>query len=41
VVHALDVATLDIPKEASAAFLGFNVVQHSVGRAILVAWSER
>jgi Raf kinase inhibitor-like YbhB/YbcL family protein len=41
VVHALDVATLDVPKEASAAFLGFNVVQHSVGRAILVAWAER
>ena len=41
VVHALDVPTLEIPKEASAAFLGFNVIQHSVGRAILVAFAER
>ncbi|GGC77754.1 hypothetical protein GCM10011512_00360 [Tersicoccus solisilvae] len=33
VVHALDVDHLDIPDDASPAFLGFNLFSHSIGRA--------
>lgn len=36
VVHAVDVATLDVPEDASCAFLGFNLFSHSLGRAMLV-----
>lgn len=36
VVHAVDVASLDIPAEASCAYLGFNLFSHTVGRAMLV-----
>jgi Raf kinase inhibitor-like YbhB/YbcL family protein len=36
VVHAVDVPTLDIPADASCAFLGFNLFGHSLGRAMLV-----
>ncbi|WP_236790563.1 YbhB/YbcL family Raf kinase inhibitor-like protein [Amycolatopsis sp. GM8] len=36
VVHALDVETLDIPGEASPAFLGFNLFSHTLGRASIV-----
>jgi Raf kinase inhibitor-like YbhB/YbcL family protein len=36
VVHALDVPSLDIPAEASCAFLGFNLFSHTLARAILV-----
>jgi len=36
VVHAVDVPTLDIPAEATPAFLGFNLFSHSLARAILV-----
>lgn len=36
VVHAVDVPSLDIPAEASCAFLGFNLFSHSLGRAMLV-----
>ncbi|MDT4917140.1 MAG: hypothetical protein QOI15_2407 [Pseudonocardiales bacterium] len=36
VVHAVDVATLDIPEDASCAFLGFNLFSHTLGRATLV-----
>jgi Raf kinase inhibitor-like YbhB/YbcL family protein len=41
VVHALDVATLDIPKDATPAFLGFNMFTHTLGRATLLPWWER
>jgi Raf kinase inhibitor-like YbhB/YbcL family protein len=40
VVHAVDVASLDIPADASPAFLGFNLFSHTLGRAILVAEYE-
>jgi Raf kinase inhibitor-like YbhB/YbcL family protein len=36
VVHALDVAELQIPADASCAFLGFNLFGHTLGRATLV-----
>jgi len=39
-VHALDVPTLDLPKDASGAVLGFTLSQHTLARAILVAFSE-
>ena len=41
VVHAVDVESLDIPDTASAAFLGFNLFSHSIGRAIITATFER
>jgi Raf kinase inhibitor-like YbhB/YbcL family protein len=40
VVHAVDVPSLDIPAEASPAYLGFNLFSHSLGRAILVPTYE-
>jgi Raf kinase inhibitor-like YbhB/YbcL family protein len=40
VVHAVDVPTLDIPAEASCAFLGFNLFSHSLARAVLVPTYE-
>ncbi|MET9261880.1 YbhB/YbcL family Raf kinase inhibitor-like protein [Amycolatopsis sp. NPDC004079] len=36
VVHALDVETLEIPEDATPAFLGFNLFGHTLGRATLV-----
>jgi Raf kinase inhibitor-like YbhB/YbcL family protein len=36
VVHAIDVARLEIPEDASCAFLGFNLFSHTLGRAWLV-----
>ncbi|WP_375479899.1 YbhB/YbcL family Raf kinase inhibitor-like protein [uncultured Jatrophihabitans sp.] len=40
VVHAVDVPSLEIPAEASPAFLGFNLFSHTLGRARLVAEYE-
>ena len=36
VVHAVDVPQLDVDESASPAFLGFNLVFHTLARAILV-----
>ena len=41
VVHAVDVASLGISKDASPAFLGFNLFFHTLGRATIVSWYER
>lgn len=41
VVHALDVEELDIPAEASPAYLGFNLFSHAIGRARLVGTFEQ
>jgi len=41
VVHALDVESLGVPKDASNAFLGFNLFSHTVARGMLVPWFER
>jgi Raf kinase inhibitor-like YbhB/YbcL family protein len=40
VVHAVDVESLGIPKEASPAFLGFNLFSHTLGRAMINAWYQ-
>jgi Raf kinase inhibitor-like YbhB/YbcL family protein len=36
-VHAVDVETLELPDDASPAFLGFNLFSHTLGRATLIA----
>jgi Raf kinase inhibitor-like YbhB/YbcL family protein len=36
VVHAVDVPSLDVPPDASPAFLGFNLSGHTLGRATIV-----
>jgi Raf kinase inhibitor-like YbhB/YbcL family protein len=41
VVHAVDVVSLGIGKDASPAFLGFNLFFHTLGRATIVSWYER
>lgn len=40
VVHAVDVPSLDIPEEATPAYLGFNLFSHTLGRATIVATYE-
>ncbi len=40
VVHAVDVPSLDIPEEATPAYLGFNLFSHTLARATLVATYE-
>lgn len=39
-VHAVDVEKLDIPADATATVLGFNLYFHSLGRAVLWGWYE-
>jgi Raf kinase inhibitor-like YbhB/YbcL family protein len=41
VVHAVDVASLGIDKTATPAFLGFNLLGHTIARARLTPWYER
>ncbi|MFF1882243.1 YbhB/YbcL family Raf kinase inhibitor-like protein [Pseudarthrobacter sp. NPDC058196] len=41
VVHAVDVEQLDIPADASPAYLGFNLFTHAVARARIVATFEQ
>jgi Raf kinase inhibitor-like YbhB/YbcL family protein len=41
VVHAVDVESIDIPPEATPAYLGFNLFSHSIGRARLVGTFEQ
>jgi phosphatidylethanolamine-binding protein (PEBP) family uncharacterized protein len=40
-VHAVDVATLGIPRTATPAFLGFNLFSHTLARATITAVYER
>jgi Raf kinase inhibitor-like YbhB/YbcL family protein len=40
VVHALDVPSLDIPAEATPAYLGFNLFSHTLARAVVVPTYE-
>jgi len=35
-VHALDCSTLELPDDATPAYLGFNLFFHAIGRALLV-----
>jgi hypothetical protein len=39
-VHALDVETLGVDPQATPAFLGFNLLGHTLGRALLTGWYE-
>ena len=41
VVHAVDVETLDVPAEASPAFLGFNLFSHTLARATVTPTFEQ
>jgi Raf kinase inhibitor-like YbhB/YbcL family protein len=40
-VHAVDVEALELPAEASPAFLGVNLFSHTLGRATIVAVFQR
>lgn len=40
-VHALDVDHLDLPEGATPAYLGFNLFQHTLARAVIVANYEQ
>jgi Raf kinase inhibitor-like YbhB/YbcL family protein len=35
-VHALDCSTLELPEDATPAYLGFNLFFHAIGRALLI-----
>ncbi|MET4095783.1 YbhB/YbcL family Raf kinase inhibitor-like protein [Arthrobacter sp. UYCu712] len=39
-VHALDVERLDLPENATPAFLGFNLSGHTLARAVITPWWE-
>lgn len=41
VVHAVDVDALDIPAEATPAYLGFNLFSHAIGRARIIGTFEQ
>ncbi|HEU5030561.1 MAG TPA: YbhB/YbcL family Raf kinase inhibitor-like protein [Spirillospora sp.] len=40
VVHALDVASIGVPEDATPALLGFTMSGHILGRAVLTATAE-
>jgi Raf kinase inhibitor-like YbhB/YbcL family protein len=40
-VHAVDVDKLDLPEDASPAFLGFNLFQHAIARAYIFGTHEQ
>lgn len=40
-VHAVDVDKLDLPEDATPAFLGFNLFQHAIARAVLYGTYEQ
>ena len=40
-VHAVDVDKLDLPEDASPAFLGFNLFHHAIARAVIHATYEQ
>lgn len=39
-VHALDVEKIGVPKDATPAFLGFNMWSHTLATATLTTWVE-
>ena len=40
-VHAVDVEKLELPEDASPAFLGFNLFQHAIARAYIYGTYEQ
>ncbi|KZS68013.1 hypothetical protein A4G26_26915 [Mycobacterium kansasii] len=40
-VHAVDVEKLDLSEDASPAFLGFNLFQHAIARAVIYGTYEQ
>jgi hypothetical protein len=40
-VHAVDVDKLDLTEDASPAFLGFNLFQHAIARAVIYGTYEQ
>src|ERR1700749_1569295 len=40
-VHAVDTEKLELPEDASPAFLGFNLFRHAIGRAVIHAPYEQ
>jgi Raf kinase inhibitor-like YbhB/YbcL family protein len=40
VVHALDVPRLELPDDATPAYLGFNIFMHGIARAVIVGTYE-
>jgi len=40
-VHAVDTESLGIDQQATPAFLGFNLLGHTLGRAFITAWYEQ
>ena len=40
VIHAVDVESLGLAKDAKPALLGFNLFTHTLGRATIVPWYE-
>ena len=40
VVHALDVADIEVPADATPAYLNFTIASHILGRAVLVLTAE-
>ena len=40
-VHAVDVDKLDLPEDATPAYLGFNLFQHAIARAVIHATYEQ
>jgi Raf kinase inhibitor-like YbhB/YbcL family protein len=40
-VHAVDVEKLDLPEDASPAFLGFNLFRHAIARAYIYGTHEQ
>lgn len=40
-MHAVDVEKLDIPENATPAYLGFNLFSHAIARAVIMGTYEQ
>ena len=40
-VHAVDVESLELPENATPAYLGFNLFSHAIGRARIIGTYEQ
>ena len=41
VVHAVDVESLNLPENATPAYLGFNLFSHAIARATIIGTYEQ